>query len=404
MYDSPTSLKPLLKPDDYCSSAAFERDCCLVLYDSWHLVGVASSIAKSGDFLTADILGTPVVVRNFDGTLVALRNVCAHRLCRLASVDQGHSDQLKCPYHGWEYGPDGRTRKIPAATNFPHFDREQYRLDQFAVDQCGDLVFVRLSKQGRTLREWMGDLFEVVRDRFSLPQFRLAAARKLDYPANWKIPVEASLESYHIPQVHPTTFAEDPGESRSRHIFRSQSSSFHADPMTPRMIDRLLRVWERTLLGILGISSDGLYEHHHIYPNLLVSFTDSLSLARFVKPTGPTSAVGYVWHFGRQPERAGLLRGAVASAWGHLTGRLSVRVLKEDVLMYPRIQSGMSSAERPGILGRCEERLHSFQQYVYRCLNSCDLDTFAGTDSDATTVGADATCQEKHLAADGGEQ
>ena len=388
MYQSQTSLEPLLKPEDYCSSAVFERECRFVLADSWHLVGVASSVPNSGDFFSADVIGIPILVRNFDGELVALRNVCAHRQCELVSADRGHSDKLKCPYHGWEYGADGKTRRIPAATNFPRFDHEQYRLDRFAVAQCGDLVFVRPAEQGPALREWMGELFDVFRARFSMPNYKLAVTKKLVYAANWKIPVEASLESYHIPQVHPATFGEDPGESRSEHVFRQQSSTFHAHLMTPRLIDRLLRTWERLLLGYLGISSQGQYEHHHVYPNLLASFTDSLSLAHSVKPTGPTSAVGCLWHFRRQPERRGFHRRVVASAWGRITGHLSVQVLREDVIMYPKIQAGLAGTDKPGILGRCEERLHSFQQDVQRRLARCHAA------SDASGSGCTSPCAE----------
>jgi choline monooxygenase len=402
MYQSETSLEPLFKPDDYCSSDAFDRDCRLVLHDSWHLVGVASSVPKSGDYFSADVIGIPVIVRNFDGALVALRNVCAHRQCQLVTEDQGHSDKLKCLYHGWEYGADGKTRKIPASTNFPLFDREQYRLDQFAVAQCGDLVFVRPGEQGPTLQDWMGELYDLFNERFSLPNYKLAVATQLDNPANWKIPVEASLESYHIPQVHPMTFGEDPGESRSEQFFREQSSSFHAALMTPRMIDRLLRVWECTLLGFFGIKSNGQYEHHHIYPNLLVSFTDSLSLAHFVKPTGPTSAVGCVWTFGRQPERTGFLRQTFASLWGRFTGHLSVQVLKEDVVMYPKIQSGLASANRPAILGRCEERLHSFQQYVNQHLTQCD--SSSQSEQNPAPMCADATGHAEPCRDDGENQ
>ncbi|MEZ6127368.1 MAG: SRPBCC family protein [Planctomycetaceae bacterium] len=366
MYHSSTSLEPLMTPDDYCSADVYERERRAIFGQSWHPVGVASSIRNSGDHLTFDVMGVPVLVRNFDGQLVALRNVCAHRQCTLVSAATGRSERLKCPYHGWEFGADGRTRRIPAATNFPQFDRETYRLDRFPLEQCGDLIFIRLDEHGPSLSEWMGDYFERFTEWFSAPRFAISLSRRIDYPANWKIPVEASLESYHIPEVHPLTFGEDPAEDGSEHFFTDNGSSFHARLATPRFIDRALRIWERALLGFLGIESLGQYQHYHVYPNLLVSYTDSLSLVHYVMPTGPTTSVGCGWHFGRRPDRPGRITNVVAAAWGKFTGSLSFQVLNEDLVMYPKIQAGAAAASRPGLLGRCEERLHSFQKFVHQ--------------------------------------
>lgn len=388
MYLSPTSLEPLLKPTDYSSSDVFERECAKIFESSWQPVGLASSLKNSGDYITADVIGVPVLVRNFDGQLVAFRNVCAHRQCTLAAAASGSSERLKCPYHGWEYGADGRTRKIPASTNFPQFDRETHRLNSFAVEQCGDMVFVRFSQHGPSLAEWLGEYFERFQQLFSEPQFQISLTRRIAYPANWKIPIEASLESYHIPEVHPVTFGEDPGEPGSDHFFSDNGSVFHARLATPRFIDRALRVWERLLLGFLGIQSLGQYQHYHIYPNLLISFTDSLSLVHCVIPTGPATSEGCCWHFGRRPDKPGKLRKLVAAAWGRFTGHLSFQVLNEDLVMYPQIQKGMTAARRPGILGRCEERLHSFQAFVHGRMTTVD-----STDHNVPLTTETATCE-----------
>ena len=365
MYHAATSLEPLLKPEDYFAPESFELEKRTIFANSWHPVGVASSVQKSGDFLSAEIMGVSLLVRNFDGDLVALRNVCAHRQCKLVSAAKGKAERLKCPYHGWEYGADGQTRKIPAATNFPNFDRSTHRLDRFSLETCGDLMFVRFSEQGPSLKEWMGEYFDLFSQWFSQPQFKMQLERRIDYPANWKIPVEASLESYHIPEVHPHTFGEDPAEAGSDHFFTNRGSSFEATLAAPRFIDRALRVWERTLLGFMRVESLGQYQHYHVYPNLLVSHTDSLALVHYVLPTGPTASIGCGWYFARQPDRGGWVRRMTAAAWGRFTGGLTFQVLNEDLAMYPKIQAGTASASRAGLLGRCEERLFSFQQHVH---------------------------------------
>ncbi|MCA9048507.1 MAG: Rieske 2Fe-2S domain-containing protein [Planctomycetaceae bacterium] len=364
MYHSPTSFTPPLTPDCYHSAAVAERERVLVFQDAWHPVCLTTDVGEIGEFLTADVVGTPVVVRNFEGHPVALSNVCTHRYNLLEPRTCGRSGRLKCGYHGWEFGCDGMTRRIPAAQNFPQFDREAFRLNRYPLEQCGDLWFIRLSPTGPSLRDWMGDSFDLFQQLFSRPKFGVAAVRRVNYEANWKIPIEISLESYHIPEVHPTTFGEDPGEPRSLHFFTDNGSSFHAKLAQPRLVDRWLRICERRVLSFLGVESLGQYQHHHIYPNLLVSFTDSLSLVHHIMPTGPATSAAWIWQFARLPDKDGLLQRLTSAAWGRFTGYLTMKVLNEDRVMYPPIQSGTAAAERSGILGRCEERLYSFQKFV----------------------------------------
>ena len=54
----------------------------------------------------------------------------------------------------------------------------------------------------------------------------------------------------------------------------------------------------------------------------------------------------------------------LANGWGKISAALAFQVLNEDVAIYPRVQAGVQSAGGAGILGRCEERLHVFQEHV----------------------------------------
>ena len=38
---------------------------------------------------------------------------------------------------------------------------------------------------------------------------------------NWKVPIENTLEAYHVPLVHPNTFRENPGSERATHVLES---------------------------------------------------------------------------------------------------------------------------------------------------------------------------------------
>ena len=364
MYQTTVSFQAPLTPQDYCTEAALARENQDVFETTWQLIGLASSINKPGQYLAAEVGRIPVVVRNFDGELSALLNVCAHRHCTLVSAVTGHSEKLKCPYHGWEYGADGRTRKIPAAKNFPDFDRERYRLSKFSLERCGDLLFVRIASYGPSLKDWMGDLYERFEEWTSSPTWKPVIHRTVPAPSNWKVPVEVSLESYHIPEIHPQSFGEDPGESESQHSFSPYATSFYTSFTGPRLIDRFMHHYERFLLRIMGVPFLGKYQHHHVFPNLLVSHTDSLTLFQVVRPSGASISFSDVWQYGRQSSRKNPVSRLTAAVWARVTAWLSFQVLKEDLQIFKHVQRGEQAATDTSIFGRCEERLYAFQKFL----------------------------------------
>ena len=387
MYQSSTALEAPLAPRMFFAEDALALEQRCIFETTWQMVGLASSISKPGQYLAIDVGSVPVVVRNFDGELVALRNVCAHRHCTLVSArqGQGQSDKLKCPYHGWEYGADGRTRKIPAAKNFPDFDREHFKLTSFSLGRCGDLLFVRIAREGPPLQDWLGDLYEKFEEWTSVPHWKPAVIRSFRVPANWKIPVEGSLESYHIPEVHRQTFGEDPGESKSEHAFAKYTTSFFTSFNTPRLVDKFLKVYEQLIMWLLGAPFTAKYEHHHIFPNLLISHTDSLTLVQTVKPLTGESSVSDIWQYGRQSVRRNPVSKLSAALWGRFTGWLSYQILKEDIRIFPQVQRGERAATDRSLLGRCEERLFAFETFLrdqVQTQQACNSESETGVAND----------------------
>ena len=397
MYLSSTSLAPALPLAAYFDPAWATIERQQVLAPSWHPVATADQLAAPGQFVTTTLLGVPVVVRRFgddDGTVVALRNVCAHRSCTIVEAAAGQAETLRCPYHGWEYGADGLTRKIPKAKNFPHFDRDAHRLDAFAVARSGGVWWVRLA-DGPSLDEQLGQWAGVIAGRTEPPRWKPTMIETLTAEANWKIPLEGSLESYHLPDVHAATFGpdSDPGEEHSDHTITPTFTSFATTHRQPSLVTRA-EDWAQRRLGVE--QPDGRYEHHHLLPNLMLALTESITLLTAVVPTGPATSELRCWQWGRQADRSrgglvgGLMDGVVgrgtAFSLGRAAAKASLAVLKEDVAIFPRVQRGIEgraaaedtlggdgiggdghSGDGPaagGVLGRCEERLHAFQQFV----------------------------------------
>ncbi|MFN8606526.1 MAG: aromatic ring-hydroxylating dioxygenase subunit alpha [Vulcanimicrobiota bacterium] len=352
MFRSPTSLPHRLSAQAYWSEEQYQRELPR-LQGGWQLVGHLGELSRAGDFITCSVLGQAVQVRNFNGQLRALSNVCAHRHCLLSHQRRGHSPSMRCQYHGWEYGSNGRPCKIPEPKNFVPFPRETMALPAYAVDCAGQLVFVRLG-QGPSLAEQLGPVYPLCQQFFG-PDWKVHLDWRPDYPANWKVPVENSLEAYHVPCVHPHTFGQDPGEQRSRHEFFQGGSSFSTRlPFAHTRLDAAFQRCEGWVVRRLGASNDDLYHQYHIFPNLLFSFTSASSFVQCVLPTGAATSRALVLQFARRG-------GWLGPAWGSLKAALTLKILREDLGLFRAIQEGLQASPHTGLLGRCEERIHAFQ-------------------------------------------
>jgi choline monooxygenase len=110
----------------------------------WHFLAALERLAKHGDFMTTDVEGFPVLLRNHHGTFHAFLNVCAHRHSLLRREEFGNSSILKCQYHGWEYAMDGHPCRVPDAGGFRPLKKGAQRLRTFDIRITDDKIFVRI--------------------------------------------------------------------------------------------------------------------------------------------------------------------------------------------------------------------------------------------------------------------
>ncbi|HWA96979.1 MAG TPA: SRPBCC family protein [Pirellulales bacterium] len=368
-----TRLPHVLPPSAYHDEAHYRLEVERLLLPAWHLVGSKAELSRPGDFLTVELLGRPIQVRNFDGELRALSNVCAHRHALIASERCGRSSTMRCQYHGWEYERSGRTRRIPQAKCFAPIDRQALRLPSYAIATCGQLVFVSLADDPAPLAEQLGDLHATCETRFGAG-WRPSLRWERELAVNWKIPIENSLEAYHVPAVHPLTFKADPGEQRSEHRLEARWTSFTTRlPFHPHSrSDAVLQRVEGWFVRAMGATPTANYCQCHCFPNLLFSFTDTVSLCQAVIPMGPTTARSVLRQFGRAPAAGQPWRRLLGMGWGKFAAAITRQIQSEDMRLYSAIQQGLLHSRVPGILGRCEERIHAFQAYVARACHEAD--------------------------------
>ncbi len=382
MFQSTTGLPHILSPQAYYAPEIFRSEMESVLKSAWHLVGTLDDLSKPGDFLTIAIAGEEIQVRNFEGNLKAFSNVCAHRHCLLTALPRGNTQQMRCQYHGWEYGQDGFTRKIPCAKDFAPIDRNKLRLAEYRIDSVGQLIFVCLDPKAKSLAEFLGPIARLVAERFGEDWHRFYRGQS-DYAANWKVAIENSLEAYHVESIHPNTFRNAPGEERSEHQLSDCHTAFLTDmPFAAHhRVDQWFQKCEAWMVKRLGRTPERRYQQHHVFPNLLFSFTDAISLVHDVQPVSPTNSRSLLFQFGVYPQAGKRWQKLLAKSLGYLETLILKRIMHEDIQLYPMIQRGLRASSNRGVLARSEERIHAFQTYMARALQRHAIKDIPGLNS-----------------------
>ena len=357
MFTNQHHLRHLLRPDQYTSEAQYRLELRHLFRPAWHPLAVKSDLAKPGDFLTFDLLETPILVRNFGGELRAFLNVCPHRHSRLTDETRGHTERLRCRYHGWEFNKDGGTGKIPDAKAFRPWDRDNACLTRFRVDTCGDLVFVNVGAGGPSLREWLAPVWDAWQDYGGA--YRYAATWEKDFPCNWKVVLENSLESYHIPEVHPWTFKEFPAEENAWHELTDRFTSFKTVP--PREFATFAQDW---MVRRLGARVSHEYWHRVLHPHATGSSLDSFRMMQCVFPTGPATCRYRCMYFTLRGHRQNPLAWVMYRTLRAIATAIGKKVFAEDGSIYAGVQRGMECSPHAGVIGTREERIYTFQKFV----------------------------------------
>ncbi len=382
MFQSTTGLPHLLAPQAYYAPEIYRNELDSVMRSAWHLVGTLNDLSKPGDFLTVTIADKEIQVRNFDGHLKAYSNVCAHRHSLLTSRSCGNTPQMRCQYHGWEYGPDGFTRKIPCAKDFAPIDRNELRLTEYRLDSIGQLIFVSWMTDGPNLADYLGPIAATVAERFG-EDWRRFYKGQFEYAANWKVAIENSLEAYHVESIHPNTFRNAPNEERSEHQIHDRHTSFSTDmPFAAHHpVDQWFQKSETWMVKRLGRTPSNRYQQHHVFPNLLFSFTDAISLVHYVQPVSPTNSRSLLYQFGAYPKIAKRWQKLLAKGLGNVETTILKRIMNEDLAMYPVIQRGLQASSHRGVLARSEERIYAFQAYLAKAMQEHAFKVIPGLNS-----------------------
>ena len=174
-------------------------------------LGHADQLREPGSMLARDILGMPLLlVRDREGEIQVLLNVCRHRGARLLLGENEvcRRASLTCPYHGWTYDLEGRLRAIPAQAGFPTTDRASRGLRRLPAVERHGLIWAVLDPDINSIdvSGFLGELDDDI-TTLGLGSHRFFRQHARRCPTNWKLMMDAFQEVYHIKTLHRHTIA-----------------------------------------------------------------------------------------------------------------------------------------------------------------------------------------------------
>ncbi|HEY2427363.1 MAG TPA: aromatic ring-hydroxylating dioxygenase subunit alpha [Acidimicrobiales bacterium] len=209
----------------------------------WQMACREEQIAEVGDHVVYEIGDFSLIVtRTGPDRIQAFHNSCLHRGTQLRT-SSGRVEQFRCPFHGFTWNLDGTLREIPCAWDFPHVDPASFCLPEARTGTWGGFVFINLDTAAPPLDEYLELLPEHFRDWPLEERYATAHVVRV-VPCNWKVALEAFIESYHTVAVHPQllrttgdTLTEYDVWPDSRHISRMITpvgvASEHLDRAVP---------------------------------------------------------------------------------------------------------------------------------------------------------------------------
>ncbi|MBJ19469.1 MAG: aromatic ring-hydroxylating dioxygenase subunit alpha [bacterium] len=197
----------------YYDREFYELECERLWPHVWQMACRLEEIPDTGDFVEYENVGQAIfVVRQDDGSVKAFHNSCRHRGTRLVEDRGSCRDGIVCPFHGWCWDLDGSNREVYAPTLFDisNLDPVHLKLRECRVELWGGSAFICMDEDAPPLRDSL-EPFASFHEARGVDQMRTEWWYSTVLPVNWKLAMEAFMESYHVAQTHPQMIARSSG-------------------------------------------------------------------------------------------------------------------------------------------------------------------------------------------------
>jgi phenylpropionate dioxygenase-like ring-hydroxylating dioxygenase large terminal subunit len=203
-----------------------------------------------------------VLMRDAAGRVLAFDGRCAHRGCSLAG-GWSRDDHLVCPYHGWQYDPQGTCVRIPALRAEESIPR-QARLRTFPTRERHGFIWLWVAGRQASPDGEVQDIPEL--DGLTL---RDGGDMAFTYATHFTRTIENGIDPTHAAFVHGKSIGRVDPEAD----FSLEHYSVCVEPgsLYGRMPIKVKKLTGLTRLLLKGDSGNAFKEYRFLYPNVVVS-------------------------------------------------------------------------------------------------------------------------------------
>lgn len=204
--DSEQSVARQIPASRYTSDAWADLESSCLWTRVWQIACTEDCVPEPGDYWEYEMGPLSIfVLRDEEGILRAFQNVCPHRGTALVQGSGKGLSEVQCPYHHWRYDLKGHLcgesqSDVLAGRPGP------MSLSSVSVDTWGGFVFINPDLDCEPLAEFL----EVLPEELAwvgMKDFGCSDFLTLRLPCNWKVIVDAFIETYHLHAVHPQMLA-----------------------------------------------------------------------------------------------------------------------------------------------------------------------------------------------------
>ncbi len=351
----------------YIDPAVFDEERNALLFSQWAGLAVAADVPEIGDAKPITFLGMPLLlVRGRDDTVRVFQNICRHRGMILVDEPRKIEGAIRCPYHSWCYGTDGRLVSTPhvggpGQNTHDAIDRATLGLIEVRSHIWRDVVWINVSGDALPFEEAMADLIQRWAE-FDQPVYHGGENSRfvLDVKTNWKLAVENYCESYHLPWVHPGLNSY----SRLEDHYNIEAPELYAGQGT--WVYRQLKGEDGTTFpdfAELDEKWDTAAEYIAAFPNVLLGVHRDHAFVLILVPEGPDHTSEHVHLYYPTPDTDAELRASNAALWK--------LVFEEDIFVVEGMQRGRHASGFDG--GRFSPAMdgptHCFHDWVASRVN-----------------------------------
>jgi phenylpropionate dioxygenase-like ring-hydroxylating dioxygenase large terminal subunit len=345
-----------MPPELYINDEYVTRELENVFGKDWVAVGRSSSVAQTGDYMSFELAGQPIVVlRDKSGELSAFSNVCLHRMSTIVE-GTGNARVLVCPYHAWTYDLEGNLRGAPFMKETTGFCKESYKLPKIRCEEWLGWIYVSLDPEIESVASQLGEL-EAMISHYKVEDYVECFRETHVWDTNWKVLAENFMESYHLPVCHAATVGGysklnemecPPGLKHFNYHWITKEASLEMGNAHPN--NTRLKGDERKTTALITI-----------YPSHLITLTPGYFWYLSLRPKG-AGQVEIVYGGGLSPE---FMEDPKADEYMETLKTLLDDVNVEDRGCTEKVYKGMNAdAAKAGHLSYLERPIYDFMQYL----------------------------------------